>query len=221
MLIYCMLHLNFSNWLQIKEQSTVGTELVDASQVLTKYAKIKDSIELVRMYDQNLDPEHKLLYDISTIADLHSGKAFGMFINTENSNVIGKDVMDQIRKIYPNDPLIDKKVQKLSKKQILDHLPDEAKKTIDPKKIIPSSIIRISVDDHIKKYGDSPAAIIELASTIAHEATHVIEYRDKGKTFDGPGTMVQQAESSFKAWVKQNWKMLSQRFGFSGPYPFS
>ena len=216
-----MIHSNFTKWMQLKEQSTVGTELVYATEVVAKYNRMKDSIELVRMYDQKLDQEHKLLNDISTIADLHSGKAFGMFINTENSNVIGKDVMDQIRKVYPNDPLIDKKVQKLSRKQILNHLPEDVKRTIDPKKIIPSSIIRIDVAAHLKKYGDSAAAIIELASTIVHEATHVIEYRDKGETFDGPGTEVQKAESAFKSWAKSNWPMISKKFNLSGPYPFT
>lgn len=216
-----MKHFNFKIWLLHTEQSTVGTEEVDASQVLSKYGKMKDSIEMVRLYDQKLPQEQKLLADISTIADLHSGKAFGMFINTENSNVIGQDVLDQIRKVYPNDPLIDKKVQKLSRKQILDHLPEDVRKTIDPKKIIPSTIIRVDVVDHLKKYGDSPAAVIELASTIVHEATHVIEYRDKGETFDGPGTMVEKAEAAFKTWVKGNWNFISKKFNLQGAYPFA
>ena len=110
-----MKHIKFVKWLKLREQSTVGTEFVNASQVLSKYGRVKDSIELVRMYDQHLADDRKILADISTIADLHSGQAFGLFINTDNSNVIGQDVLDQIRKVYPNDPLIDKKVQKLSK----------------------------------------------------------------------------------------------------------
>ena len=158
-----MKHIKFVKWLKLREQSTVGTEFVNASQVLSKYGRVKDSIELVRMYDQHLADDRKILADISTIADLHSGQAFGLFINTDNSNVIGQDVLDQIRKVYPNDPLIDKKVQKLSRKQILDHLPKDVSQKINPRKIIPSAVIRLNISDHLRKYGDSPAAIIEIA----------------------------------------------------------
>ena len=216
-----MKHIKFVKWLKLREQSTVGTEFVNASQVLSKYGRVKDSIELVRMYDQHLADDRKILADISTIADLHSGQAFGLFINTDNSNVIGQDVLDQIRKVYPNDPLIDKKVQKLSRKQILDHLPKDVSQKINPRKIIPSAVIRLNISDHLRKYGDSPAAIIEIASTIVHEATHVMEYRDKGETYDGPGTEVEKAEASFKGWVKQNWNVISKKFNFSGAYPFA
>ena len=98
---------------------------------------------------------------------------------------------------------------------------DDVKKEIDPKKIQPSDIIKIDVKKHLNKYGDSAAAIIEIASTIVHEATHVLEYVEKGETFDGPGTAVEKAEASFKNWVKSNWQNISRTFNFAGPYPFS
>lgn len=203
------------------DESTVGTEEVDARQVIGLYKRVEDSIRLVKMYDQTLPMNQQLLRDISTIADLHSGSAFGMFINSDNTNVIGPDVMQKIKLIYPNDPMIGKKIQKLSRKQIIDHLPDDVKKEIDPKKIQPSDIIKIDVKKHLNKYGDSAAAIIEIASTIVHEATHVLEYVEKGETFDGPGTAVEKAEASFKNWVKSNWQNISRTFNFAGPYPFS
>jgi hypothetical protein len=184
------------------------------------YNRVKDSIELVKMYDQTLPVDKQLLRHISTIADLHAGSAFGMFVNSDNTNVIGSDVMQKIKMIYPNDPMIGHKVQKLSRKQILDNLPDHVRKEIDPRKIQPSDIIKIDVKKHLSKYGDSPAAIIEIASTIAHEATHVLEYVEKGETYDGPGTAVEKAEQAFKSWVKANWNTISRKFNFSGSYPF-
>lgn len=202
------------------EMNTLGTEEVDARQVMAIYNRVKDSIELVKMYDQTLPVDKQLLRHISTIADLHAGSAFGMFVNSDNTNVIGSDVMQKIKMIYPNDPMIGHKVQKLSRKQILDNLPDHVRKEIDPRKIQPSDIIKIDVKKHLSKYGDSPAAIIEIASTIAHEATHVLEYVEKGETYDGPGTAVEKAEQAFKSWVKANWNTISRKFNFSGSYPF-
>lgn len=215
-----MIRLDFSKWLMALESSTVGTEEVNAQQVISTYNRVKDSIEIVRMYDQTLPDDRKLLKNISTIVNLSSGAAFGMFINTDNNNVIGQDVMQKIQSIYPNDPIIGKKVQKLSRKEILDHLPEDLKKQIDPRKIQPSDVIKINVRGHLQKYGDSPAAIIEIASTIVHESTHVIEYVEKGETFDGPGTMVEKAEDAFKSWAKQNWPIISKKFNLQGSFPF-
>lgn len=204
-----------------QEQSTVGTEQVDARQIISLYGRVADSVEMVRMYDQTLPQDKQLLRDISTIANLSSGNAFGMFVNSDNTNVIGPDVMQKIKLIYPNDPMIDTKIKKLSRSKILETLPEDIKKQIDPKKIQPSDVIKVDVKKHLAKYGDSAAAVIEIASTIVHEATHVLEYVEKGETFDGPGTAVEKAESAFKGWVKANWPTVSRRFNFSGPYPFS
>lgn len=204
-----------------QENATLGTEQVDSRQIMSLYGRANDSVELVRMYDQTLPIEQQLLRDISTIANLSGGSAFGMFVNSDNTNVIGQDVLQKIKLIYPNDPMIDTKLKKLSRKKILETLPEDLRKQIDPKKIQPSDVIKVDVKKHLAKYGDSASAVIEIASTIVHEATHVKEYVEKGETFDGPNTAVEKAEASFKSWVKSNWQTISRRFNFSGPYPFS
>jgi len=216
--------IKFTKWFNIREgcnkprkyieQSTVGTEDVESSQVESLYAKVKDSIMLVRMYDGTLPLKQRLLTNISTIANL-SGSAYGLYISSENKKVIGPEVVNKLKLIYPNDPMLGTKLQKLPKKTILDYVPD-----INPDKIVPSNVIHIDVKKHLQKYGDSVAAIIEIASTIAHEATHVLEFEETGETKDGPGTRVEKAESSFKNWAKTNWKQLQQKFGFQGEFPF-
>lgn len=212
-----MIMPNFKQWLlqvesQIRNETTVGTEDVNAQQIESIYAKAKTSVMLVRLYDQAT--HQSLLTNISTIANL-AGSAFGVYVSSENKKAIGPDVINQIKLIYPNDPSLGTKLQKLPKKTIMQYLPE-----VDPKKIIPSDVIHVDVAKHLKQLGDTPAAIIEIASTIVHEATHVKEFEETGKTQDGPGTAVERAEAAFKQWVKQNWQMLSQRFGFTGPYPF-
>jgi hypothetical protein len=206
-----MMMPNFKEWLLTLE-STIGTEDVDASQIENIYAQAKTSVKLVRLYDQMTG--QRLLTNISTIANLN-GSAYGVYVSSENKKAIGPDVVNQIKMIYPNDPALGEKLQKLPKKTITQYLPK-----VDPKKIIPSDVIHVDVARHMRELGNTPAAIIEIASTIVHEATHVLEYESTGHTADGPGTLVQQAETKFRAWVKQNWRMLSQKFGFTGDYPF-
>lgn len=194
-------------------ESTVGTEEVDSSRVERLYARVKDSVRLVRMYDEATG--QRLLTNISTIAELGSGNAYGLYVSSENKKSIGPEVINKIKLIYPNDPDLNKKLQQLPKKVILQYLPD-----IDPKRIIPSDVIRVDVMRHVRNYGDSPAAVVEIASTIVHEATHVKEFEETGKTYDGPGTAVQKAEAAFKAWVKQNWPKVSSTLNLQGDYPF-
>lgn len=194
-------------------ESTVGTEEVDSSRVERLYSRVKDSVRLVRMYDEATG-QH-LLTNISTIAELGTGNALGLYVSSENKKSIGPEVINKIKLIYPNDADLVKKLNQLPKKVIMQYLPD-----IDPKRIIPSDVIRVDVMRHLRNYGDSPAAVIEIASTIVHEATHVKEFEEVGKTFDGPGTAVQKAEAAFKNWVKQNWARVSSTFNLQGDYPF-
>jgi len=204
---------NFKTWLALFELSTVGTEDVNSSQIEALYSKAKQSVRLVRDYDAATG--QKLLTNISTIASLAQGNAYGLFVSNDNAKAIGADVLNKIKMIYPSDPSLNQKLQKLPKSTILKYLPN-----IDANKIIPSDVIRVDVQGHLRKYGDSPAAIIEIASTIVHEATHVKQYEEEGHTEDGPGTAVEKAEASFKSWVRANWEQLSAKYGFQGPYPF-
>ena len=204
------------------EQATLGTELVDASQIESLYAKTKISVNLVRDFDRTRpvknpsNPVHvQLLRNVSTIANLSGGSAYGVYMSSENKKWIGPDMVNKIKLIYPNDPTLGEKLQKLPKHTLMKYIPD-----LDEKKIIPSDVIHVDVAKHVKDYGDTPAAIIEIASSIVHEATHVVEKEETGDTKDGPGTAVQNAEAEFKAWVKQNWNALSAKYGFTGEYPF-
>ena len=232
-----MSYLNFSDWIQLRKdynsprkgikseyvESTLGTEDVDASQIESLYANVKKSVMIVRDFDKTRPIENKqnpvhvqLLRRISTSANLASGSAYGVYMSSENKKWIGPDVVNQIKLIYPNDPTLGQKLQKLPKHTILQYIPN-----IDEKKIVPSDVIHVDVMKHVKKYGDSPAAIIEIASTIVHEATHVIEQEETGRTADGSGTAVERAEAEFKAWAKQNWRNLSVKYGMQGDYPFA
>jgi len=211
--------MNFKSWLNLFE-TTLGTEDVDASQIESMYGRAKQSVQLARMYDETMPVNQQVLRDVSTIANLATGSAYGIFMSGETSKAIGPDIERDLQLIYPNDPMLGRKVQKLPKATILKIL-QQQKVNLDPKNIVPSDVIHVDVRRHLAKYGDSPAAVIEIASTIIHEATHVKQFEDEGHTEDGPGALVEKAEAAFKNWVKTNWMRLAQQFGFQGNYPFT
>jgi hypothetical protein len=219
----------FSEWLA---ETTIGTEDVDISPLESvpvseiglqkKFDVAKLAVALVRAYDQNLQSplpntggkektpnellNEKLLTYISTIANLSSG-AYGVFIGKESKKVLASDIINQIKKDYPNDPTAFKKLSELPKHLLLKYLPG-----IDNSKIIPSDVIHVNISRHIKELGLTYQAIIEIASTIVHEATHVLEKEETGQTNDGPNSLVKKAEEKFMNWVNQNKTLIFQMF---------
>jgi hypothetical protein len=56
---------------------------------------------------------------VSTIANLATGAAYGIFMSGETSKAIGTNIDKELKLIYPNDPMLGRKVQKLPKSTIL------------------------------------------------------------------------------------------------------
>lgn len=105
--------------------------------------------------------------------------------------------------IFPKDQLINQKLQNIPNSVIKKYIPN-----VDERLIRPSDTIHVNIVKTVKEYGDSKEAIIEIASTIVHEATHELELQTYGKTDEtGP----QKAEKQFIAWVQSNWAMLLRR----------
>ena len=193
-----MNYMHFAKWL---EQTTVGTELVDSSKIDVLYEKAKISVQIVQLYDKMTN--QKLLTNISTIAPLSSG-VYGMYMSSENNKVIGKQVLDKMKLLFPKDIMLDKKLQTLPNAVLKQYLPD-----LDEKQIIPSDTIHVNIQKILKQLGDTPQAILEIASTIIHEATHELELQTTGKTSEvGPVA----AERKFIDWSKSNWNLLSKKF---------
>lgn len=205
--------LNFKTWF---EQSTLGTEFVDSSKIDVIYQKAKIAVQIVQMYDQtrSSDPKatpdkRKLLLNINTIAPL-SSNVYGMYMSSENKKVIGPEVINKMKLLFPKDAMLNQKMQTLPTSIIKKYIPD-----LDEKKIQPSDTIHVNVQKIVKEFGDSPKAIIEIASTIVHEATHELEREFYGKTDEtGP----RNAERNFIAWIKQNWGTISKRFSLGNQF---
>lgn len=189
--------INFLKWL---EMNTLGTEYVDESKIDALYQNAKISVKLVQLYDKF--NQVKLLHNINTILPLNSN-VYGLYMSGENKKVIGPSVLDKLKLIFPKDQLIDQKLQKLPNFVIKKYLPD-----LNPADLKPSDTIHVNIKKIVDQYGDSKEAIIEIASTIVHEATHELELQNTGKTNEvGP----QKAEKDFVSWVFKNWNTITNQ----------
>jgi hypothetical protein len=190
--------MQFRIWL---EQNTLGTDEV-VSQIDGLYDKAKYAIKIAQMYvKSSKDPNVKnLLKNISTIAPLNSG-VYGLYNSAENKAVIGRPAANRTRFTFNQDLLKQQdKIQKLPIAVIRQYMPD-----IDPSQIIPSDVIHVNVQSIVSELGDSIEAVLEIASTIIHEATHDMNYRNTGKS---PEADSKAAETPFLLWAQQNMNMI-------------
>ena len=186
--------MRFSEWMNNR---TLGTDEVE-SQIDRLYDKAKYAVKLVQMYVKQLHGQDKdLLKGISTIAPLNSG-VYGLYNSGENKAVIGQPMAGQTRFKFGAETLASQDdIQRLPVSVIRKYVPD-----IQPNQIKPSDIIHVNVQKIVAELGDSMEAIIQIASTIVHEATHEREYRLTGRTDEnGP----KRAEQMFASWVSKNW----------------
>lgn len=189
--------VEFRNWL---EHNTLGTDEV-VSQIDGLYDKAKYAIKIAQMYVKSAqDPKTKnLLKNISTIAPLNSG-VYGLYNSAENKAVIGHPA-NQTRFVFGQDLVSQQNnIQKLPVAVIKQYLPD-----VDPNQIKPSDVVHVNVQRIVSKFGDSIEAVLEIASTIIHEATHDFNYRTTGQS---PEDDSKAAEDAFISWTKNNMPMI-------------
>lgn len=174
--------MQFKEWLQHQ---------VDERQIDSIYDKGHIAVKIVNLYNS------KILENITTIANLASG-AYGLYNsgdskkqlppNTERwlvYNGINKDRIGLIPNIILN------------------------KWGVDPKSVKIGDTIHINVHRILNQSRSHYEAILQLASTIIHEATHSIERETTGTSSeDGP----KRAEHQFMDWVGRNSAKLLQMF---------
>lgn len=184
---------DFGTWII---EGTLGTDEV-FSQIDALYDKAKYAVKLVQMYSKATNKG--LLKNISTIAPLASG-VYGLYNSGENKKVIAAAAASKIKFTFDRNSLQKTDVNRLPNAVIKQHIPD-----IDERQIAPSDVIHVNVRRIVSELGDTPRAVIEIASTIVHEATHEIEFQTFGKTDEnGP----KKAEYEFKNWVRANWNQV-------------
>jgi hypothetical protein len=195
--------MRFKLWLETVA-GTLGTELVDESQIDSIYDKAKISVKLVQFYAR--ENRIKLLNNISTIANLSSG-AYGLYNSANNKKVISQNALQKIRFKFGDDIFKNNKINNIPEVVIKKYIPD-----IQDLDVQQSDVIYVNVSRIIKEFGDTPQAILQIASTIVHEATHEKEREETGKTTDGPNSLVDREEKKFLNWFKSAQVRLIQKF---------
>lgn len=210
------MQISFKAWL---EAITLGTEEVDEKQIDSAYQNAKYAVQLVKLYDSKLPLDQKLLTNVSTIATLSQG-VFGLYNSKENKEVISNQLslkpeqINKLKMIFGQD-VIGKEnidglprdvIKGLSLNVIKKYIPD-----INPKAFIPSSVIHVNVKTHLQKHKDEAMAVLEMASTIVHEATHELDFE---RTNSSPESSAVAAENKFKNWAKNNWNEITQKIKF-------
>ena len=180
------MNISFKTWLEI---NTVGTKEVDESKIDALYDKAKISVKLVQMFNE------KLLYNINTIIPLQSG-VYGLYNSAKNQKVIDQQEAEKIRLKFGKDVIEKHQIDMIPNVVLKQKVPE-----LDLNKIHPSDTIEVNVSRILKEFGNTKRAVIEIASTIVHEATHENELQTKGSTSEvGP----KAAEMQFMNWVKAN-----------------
>ena len=190
-----MVDLNFKLWL---EQLTKEP---DISQIESIYNKSHVALKLAEAW-----PEGKrLLSKVSVVSNLASG-VYGIFMSKENKKILPPDIDSKIihyGKVDKN------QIQTLPNAYIKQMFPD-----IDVNRIQETDTIHVNVRRIITEIKDDLNRIIEIASTIIHEATHVEDFQGKTKEkltmHSDPASEAhaQNNEKLFQAWVKSNMKTL-------------
>jgi hypothetical protein len=174
---------------------------LDSSQIERQYDKARISVELVRMYR----PE--FLENISTIADLASG-AYGLYNSGENKKILPPDYEQRL--IYWGKVKKDQ-IGAIPTKMIKQYFPD-----LDERKIRSGDTVHVNVRRILSQARSDVEAVLQIASTIVHEATHRIERETKGQTFEtGP----KGEEQKFMNWAMQNLQMIIQKYPELGGQP--
>jgi hypothetical protein len=190
--------LNFKKWI---ENTTLGTENVDESQIDRIYDKAKISVKLVQLYGR--ETNQKILNNISTVANLASG-AYGLYNSKYNKKVINQNAMNKIRFKFGDDIIKNNKINNVPEAVIKKYIPDIADNEVQQ-----SDVIYVNVSRIISEFGDTGRAVLEIASTIVHEATHEKEREEKGSTNEVGPVM---AEKKFLNWFKSNQNRLLTLF---------
>ncbi len=161
---------------------------INEKEVDMIYNKTHIAVELARMYA----PE--LMQNIATIANLASG-AYGVYNSGENSKVLPQPIEQSL--IYYG-KLNRKNINNIPKLTIRKYYPN-----IPENQIKSSDTIRINVKRIVNEFPDDVSRILEIASTIIHEATHEYERENYGSTSEaGPV----RRETDFMNWIKRGGK---------------
>jgi hypothetical protein len=181
---------NFNEWYNRKKKQ------IDEREIDSIYDKAHISVELVDQYRPDL------LQYISVIANLATG-AYGLYNSEETNQII--DPNTQQRLIYKSQNRVSSdqiaNLPRIILKQYFPELQDTQIKTSDT--------IHVNVRRILLQAKSDLEAVLQIGSTIVHEAVHEMEKEIKGQTTE---TNPMMEEKKFMLWANTNMKSILQMY---------
>lgn len=168
---------------------------VDQQQIDTMYDKAHIAVELAQQYTKEREPD--LLANVSTIANLASG-AYGLYNTAENQKKLPPEIERWL--IYRG-----------VKKEDIGRVPQMILKKwgVDPQKIEIGDTIHVNVKRILNQSKNNLDAVLQIASTILHEATHAKERESTGQSSEmGP----KRHENDFMTWAQQKMDQILKSY---------
>jgi len=181
-------------WREFTEALNYPAKAIDEHEIDAVYDKSKISVELVRWYDP------RLLDTISTIANLSTG-VYGVFNSGETQRQLPPDVEKNLLyygKVTKNN------LQNIPRKTLQQYYPQ-----LRDEQIQDTYTIRVNVRRILRESRSEFEAVIQIASTIVHEATHKSDFAKAGQAGE-PNAY--GAEGRFMNWVQRNVSQILQKY---------
>lgn len=194
--------MNFKSWFYKSIQEQLKEPNI--SQIESIYNKSHVALKLAEAWPDGA----KLLSKVSMVGNLASG-VYGIFLSKENKKVLPPDIEQKLIHFGKVNKDV---IMTLPNSYIKELYPD-----IDINRIQESDTIHVNVRRIITEIKDDFHRIIEIASTIIHEATHVEDFqgrtRAKINMHEDPQSEAhaKENEKKFQMWVNQNIKSLQTR----------
>lgn len=168
---------------------------LDHQQINAIYDKGHIAIELAQQYAQERYPD--LLTNVTTVANLASG-AYGLYNTADNQKTLPPDVERWL--IYRG-----------IKKEDISKVPYIIlqKWGVDPRQVRISDTIHVNVKRILNQSKNDLDAILQISSTVLHEAMHEKEQEMTGQSSEiGP----KKVEDDFMMWAKNNLQRILKNY---------
>lgn len=168
---------------------------LNQQQIDAIYDKAHIAVEIAQQYAKERQPD--LLANVTTIANLASG-AYGLYNTAENQKNLPPDVERWL-------------VYRGVKKEDISKLPFIIlqKWGVNPKQVQIGDTIHVNVRKILSQSKNNLDAILQISSTILHEATHEREQELTGQSSErGP----KEREHDFMMWAQQNMQKILKSY---------
>jgi len=170
---------------------------VDGGKIEATYPFSHEAVRLVREYDENA------LYNIGAIEDMPEGGAYGYYSTGDNVHQLPQEIADRVRIVFNTD-----NIDLIPTSSLIGAIPELNEQSVQIGDVIHVNINRIITESqHPNPIIFHFNIIKEIAKTILHEATHVIEVETTGETSE---SSAEQAETPFGQYIDSNFERIAQ-----------